>query len=160
MTLRYTYTRPEDGGVDIVTAAPKERLELVLGPLTDEAYEAHVLERSIPKDAIGVQKMPDDWEPESDRYFRNAWKQNGQAVEIDMPKAREIQKQKLRQARAPLLARLDTDYMRADEVGDAKLKAEITVRKQHLRDITKSPDIAAASTPDELKLAGRSVLSG
>lgn len=88
-----------------------------------------------------------------DRYFRNAWFHVTGAVSIDIDKAREIHKNVLREQRAPLLAALDLDYMRADEAGDTKAKAVIVAKKQVLRDLTKHPEIAAAKTPEELKLA-------
>lgn len=72
MPLRFAYTRP-DGGVTIVNAAPKSHLEKLFGPMTDEAYEAHVLSRAIPSDAIDVTRLPDDWE-EPDRKDRDNWK--------------------------------------------------------------------------------------
>ncbi len=96
----------------------------------------------------------DDSEIPADRTFRNAWKDEGPSyISIDMPKAREIHKDNLRQKRTPLLAALDVEYQRADEQGDAALKAKIAVKKQALRDVTIHPAITAAKTPDELKAA-------
>lgn len=70
--MKLAYSRP-DGGVSIVMAAPKEALERALGKMTQEQYEAHVLKRSIPVDAIEVVKLPDDWIA-PDRSTRNAWR--------------------------------------------------------------------------------------
>ena len=85
----------------------------------------------------------------SDRHFRGAWQFNGDAVEVDMTAAREIQKDKLRQERTPLLAALDVDYMKAlEQAGDV---AGIAAQKQALRDITDDARIANATTPEELK---------
>jgi hypothetical protein len=89
MAIKYAYTRP-DGGVSIVHAAPKEHIERVLGPLTDEAYEAHVVERSIPADATNVTKLPDDWTPPDDRTFRDAWKHDKGKVVVDFEKAKKV----------------------------------------------------------------------
>lgn len=83
-----------------------------------------------------------------DRTFRNAWKHD---LSVDMPKAREIHKDKLRRDRAPLMAALDIEAIRANEEGDKAKKAGVVARKKVLRDITKHPSIEAASTPEELK---------
>ena len=88
----------------------------------------------------------------SDRTFRNAWRLDGDgAVEVDMDKAREIHREKLRGIRKPLLEALDVEYQRADEAGNTAEKKRVAAKKQALRDVTADPAIDAASTPDELK---------
>lgn len=68
-------------------------------------------------------------------------------ITIDIPKAKEIRKEQLRQERKPLLEQLDIDYMRAQEAGsDTSL---IVQRKQALRDITNAVD--SCTTVEELK---------
>ena len=147
--LRFAYTRP-DGGMSIVNAAPKDRLELVLGELTDEQYRAHVIERSIPVDAIDVHELPIDWQPpDVDRTFRNAWRKNGLTFTVDMAHARDIQREALRRVRKPMLEDLDIQYMQALEVGSDTTK--VAQEKQRLRDITADPRIEAAQTPEDLK---------
>ena len=86
-----------------------------------------------------------------DRTFRNAWKDLGHKLDVDMPKAREIHREHLRQARGDLLAQLDTEYLKADENNDNAKKQEIKQKKQFLRDITQHPAIETAQTPEELK---------
>ena len=79
-------------------------------------------------------------------------------ITINMDKAREIHKDAMRQARAPLFKNLDVAYMVAIEQGlDA---SDIASKKQELRDVTSDPAIAAASTPEQLKAVWPSVLSG
>lgn len=70
---------------------------------------------------------------------------------IDMTKAREIKRDMIRAERAPLLAALDIEFMRAVEQGDTAKQQEIAAEKQRLRDATQAPGIDAAQTPDELK---------
>jgi hypothetical protein len=94
----------------------------------------------------------------SDRTFRGAWQFNGNAVEIDMAKARDIHKDNLRAQRAPKLAALDTEWFRAAESGDGAAQAVVAAKKQALRDITSDSRIAEASTPDELKALTLDVL--
>jgi hypothetical protein len=88
----------------------------------------------------------------SDRTFRDAWTLGAnQTIGHDMPKARNIQRRRMREARAPLLAALDVEYQRADESGDTIRKAAVVARKQALRDVTADPAIEAATTPDDLR---------
>ena len=84
-----------------------------------------------------------------DRTFRGAWQFNGSAVEVDMAAARDIHRDKIRQARVELLAALDTAFMKALEKG-ADTTA-IVAAKQALRDAPVDPAIDAATTPAELK---------
>jgi hypothetical protein len=68
-------------------------------------------------------------------------------ITINMNKAKEITKARLRQERGPLLAAQDIAFQRALEIG-ADTSA-IVAEKQRLRDITQLAD--AATTLDELK---------
>lgn len=86
-----------------------------------------------------------------DRTFRGAWQFSGDAVEIDMAKARDIHRDRLRAERASRLSDWDAAWFRAAETGDADAQAAIAEVKQALRDVTADPRIAAAETPDELK---------
>ena len=68
-------------------------------------------------------------------------------ITINLNKAREIKKDKLRQERKPLLEAQDVLYMRAQESGSNT--TAIVTEKQRLRDITKLAD--EASSIEELK---------
>ena len=68
-------------------------------------------------------------------------------ITINLNKAREIKKDKLRQERKPLLEAQDVLYMRAQESGSDT--TAIVTEKQRLRDITKLAD--EASSIEELK---------
>lgn len=145
--MKYAYTNAE-GLLCIVTAAPKAALERVLGPLTDEAYRAHVLERSIPDGASNVTALPEDWSAPIDRGFRDAWRLKGRQVEIDMGKARNLHRDRLRGQRATRLAELDVAAVRGLESGHPL--TEIAAKKQRLRDAPAHPAIDAAQTPEQL----------
>lgn len=55
-------------------------------------------------------------------------------IKINLDKAKEIQKDKLREARKPLLEKLDVDFVKALEIdGDT---TSIAAQKQALRDVT------------------------
>lgn len=68
-------------------------------------------------------------------------------ITVNMSKAKEITKLRLREERKPLLEVQDIAFQRATETG-ADTTA-IVAEKQRLRDITKLAD--AATTLDELK---------
>lgn len=55
-------------------------------------------------------------------------------IKINVDKAKEIQKDKIRQVRKPLLEKLDVDFVRALELGGDT--AAIAAQKQALRDVT------------------------
>jgi predicted metal-dependent hydrolase len=83
-------------------------------------------------------KIVDSLEIEND-YF-NAYEfhaDNGAEVNID--KAKQIHLDKFRAARAPKLAALDVQYLKAIETEDSVKASEIAVKKQELRDVTKTP---------------------
>ena len=94
----------------------------------------------------------------TDRTFRGAWQFNGDVVEVDMSKARDIHKDNLRAERAPRLEALDVDYMKALEAGSGA--ADIAAKKKTLRDITADAKIGNASTPDALKALDLATLLG
>ena len=69
------------------------------------------------------------------------------AIQININKAKDITKDKLRAERKPLLEALDVEYIKAQETG-ADTSA-IVAEKQRLRDITKQVD--SMTTVEELK---------
>jgi hypothetical protein len=84
------------------------------------------------------------------RGLRN--KRRLQMIQIDMAKAIEIQRNRIRALREPLLAALDVEFMRAVERGDQAEQARVVAGKQRLRDLTNDPRLTAAQTVDELKI--------
>jgi len=125
-----------DGGVSITTLI-SGTIEETIAKWPAEKQEEIVSIREIDPSDIST-----------DRTFRNAWKPD---LTVDMPKAREIHKDKLRELRQPILDVLDIAFLRAEEKGDKTEKDIIIAKKQALRDITNDPRIAAAKTPEELK---------
>ena len=57
-------------------------------------------------------------------------------IGIDINKAKDIHKNKIRQVRNPLLQVKDVEYMKAQESGNTEKVAEIVAEKQALRDAT------------------------
>lgn len=96
-----------------------------------------------------------DYQIPAERTFRNAWDnppEGSDVIGVDMGKARDIWRDKIRAARVPEFEALDAAFMKSLETGDNVKKAEVTSKKQKLRDATADPAIDAATTPEELKL--------
>jgi hypothetical protein len=75
-------------------------------------------------------------------------------ITINIDKAKDITKNRLREERKPLLESLDVEVMR--NITNAEKLAEIEAKKQVLRDVTKQVD--EMTTVDELKAASLPVL--
>ena len=77
---------------------------------------------------------------------------------VDMAKAREIHKDKIRLARAPKLAELDVEFQKALEAGSST--TDIVAKKQALRDAPADSGIDAASDEFALKSQWNSSILG
>ena len=69
------------------------------------------------------------------------------AIQVNINKAKEITKDRLREERKPLLEAQDVLYIRAQETGEDT--TAIVAEKQRLRDITNQVD--SMTTVEELK---------
>lgn len=123
-------------------------------PLTDEEILDYIKSKDVPNGktshVVDVQDLP------TDRVFRNAWEKDGASLTISVPKAKEIKLNEFRELRAPLLAKLDMAYLKADETGDTEAKAAVVAQKNALRDVTK---IALPDDLEELKVFVPEVLT-
>ena len=77
---------------------------------------------------------------------------------IDMAKAREIHKEKIREARLPKLQELDVEFQKALETGAST--TDIVAKKQALRDAPADSGIDAASDTDALKAQWKTDILG
>ncbi len=86
------------------------------------------------------------------RAYRNAWRDDGAKIAHDMPKARELHLERVRRARIPKLAELDTEVLRVLEQRQANPNAldDVLTRKQALRDLPATLNVEAANTVEEL----------
>lgn len=100
--------------------------------------------RDTPSTSIIVQESE---LPQADNDFFNAWELANGVVTVNLDKAKEITKARLRAQREPLLAAQDVLYMRAIEA-NADVSA-IVAEKARLRDITSGVD--ACTTTTELR---------
>ncbi len=91
-----------------------------------------VMEKDVPKGKgariVNIADLP------RDNDFYDAWEMDATSVTVNLAKAKEITKKRLRAEREPLLAAQDVAFQRALESG-ADTTA-IVVEKQRLRDIT------------------------
>jgi hypothetical protein len=110
-------------------------------PTGEISIEA-VLAKDCPKGSIIVNQSD---LPNQHNDFFNAWELVDGKVEVNLAKAVEITKKRLRAERTPLLAAQDVAFQRALESG-ADTTA-IVAEKQRLRDITN----ITATTLDELR---------
>lgn len=142
--IKIAITR-NDGGVTILSFVTNDGHGLVREP-TPANIDAEIAKAQL--DCVSWRVVRDSDIP-ANRYFRNAWKDDG-AIKEDIPKSIEIHKANLRNQRAELFLKLDADYMRADEEGNQQEKNRIKAEKQRLRDITSHPVLVNATTTEEI----------
>jgi len=82
--------------------------------------------------------------PQEDNDFFNAWEIADGVVSVNLTKAKEITKARLRTEREPLLAAQDVLFQRAQETGADT--AAIVAKKTRLRDVTGLVDGCTATT--------------
>ena len=142
---------PQDlNGKGIVILIPMAASSLSLEQMQSKDVPSQSPSRIIPSTDI-----PDD------HTFRNAWEadfENYQGVSVSMEKARLITQDLIREARRPVLEKLDIEYQRATETEDKNRMKEVASLKQLLRDLPASPAIQEAKTPEELENLARNAV--
>ena len=119
-----------------------------------------VLIKCVPASGRDTADIIDVSEILSDRTFRNAWvTEKGKSTEVDLSKAKNLAKEKVREARVPKFQELDIAYQRADEAGDADAKAAVVVKKQTARDATADTKITNADSVANLKTGMNEVIT-
>jgi hypothetical protein len=123
------------GGVTLTIPAP-------------EFLETHTIEDVLAKDCPDHAIIVDrDSLPNQDNDFFNSWELNDGVVTINLDKAKEQTKERLRYERKPLLEAQDVLFQRALEAGADT--TTIVAEKNRLRDITKLAD--TCTTTAELR---------
>ena len=90
-------------------------------------------------------------------YFNAYEYDETDGAKVNLEKAKAIQKDKWRVARKPKLEKLDIDFMKAVEAGDAQKQSEIAAQKQALRDVTNTP--LDGTTLEEIKSVWPAILN-
>lgn len=114
-------------------------------PTGEISIEA-VLEKDVPK-GRGARIVEQTSLPNQYNDFYDAWEMDSTSVTVNLTKAKELTKTRLRLERAPLLAAQDVLFQRALENGTDT--TAIVAEKNRLRDITDLAD--AATTLEELR---------
>ena len=131
----------------LVTTTPADQC-----PLTLEEIKA----KDVPTDrtvyTVNTADLPKDYS------FRDAWTYDGSSFGIDMAKARDKHRKRIRLVRTDLLAALDIEFQRALETGSDT--ASIVSKKQALRDAPADSAIEAAKTDTELKAQWNTTILG
>jgi hypothetical protein len=104
-------------------------------PTGEISIEA-VMEKDVPKGRgariVNISDLP------RDNDFYDAWEMTATEVTVNLAKAKELTKARLRAEREPLLAAQDVAFQRALESGSDT--SAIVAEKQRLRDVTSLAD--------------------
>lgn len=73
-------------------------------------------------------------------------------IDINIDKAKDIWRSKIRIDRIPILEYLDVQFLRAIETNNIERQNKIKHKKQLLRDSPSDPRIDNANSPEQLKL--------
>ena len=145
MTKRIVYTHP-DGRARVVSPAP----EFMAKFATEAEGLAAVQAKSVPMAATDIAVI-DAADISTDRTFRNAWVIAAGKPEVDMPKARVIHMDSIREERDTALTASDIEMTRALEDSNPAEIVRLKAKRTKLRDIPADFDLSGATTPDELK---------
>lgn len=170
MAKRIVYVR-KSGSVSVIAPAPRAVAEALdaakrLGvPLTEDQAIMVAAGRDLPTGEEGADPiLCDEQDIPADRTFRDAWTRAGRVpVAVDMAKAVEIAKTRVRVAREPAFKSLDVAAQRAFELPnaaerDARL-SEIAAEKQRLRDAPADARLTDAKDATALKSAMETVIA-
>jgi hypothetical protein len=102
-------------------------------------------------------KIVDSSDLPKDSEFRSAWTMCGT---IDIKKAKEIWKNKIRKIRKNLLEKLDVAWIRTMECGKVEDAIKIVELKKQLRDLTDHQDLKNAKTVEEIRAFWPPILEG
>lgn len=106
----------------------------IVTPVNTDMTIEQIAEKDVP-DGVTYKIVEHTDLPTDDMDFRDAWKYD---LSVDLAKAKESTKDRLREERKPLLAAQDTLFMKAQEEGTST--TDIVTEKNRLRDITNTVD--------------------
>jgi len=139
-----TVIKCTDGSVAVMTLVEGADLKTALRKWGDVNPGKYISHRQMEDSAIPT-----------DREFREAWADTTPeaVIDINMVKARRIHLDRIRAKRDAELARLDIEGIRAEDLGLVDDLAKIRAKKQILRDIPQTIQVALdmAKTVDELR---------
>lgn len=131
---------------------------VVVTPVSTEITVDEIAAKDVP--AGKSYTILEDAQVPTDRSFRDAWALSDGSIQVDMTKAKDLMRDKIREVRKNLLAAEDVTFMRAVETADADAQAASAARKQALRDAPLASAISNASNVTALKAAWDTSLLG
>lgn len=109
----------DNGGVSVCVPTGEIPIEAVQGKDIPAGVQSYI---------VAQDSLPND-----DNDFFDAWEQTNGVVTVNLTKAKEVTKRRLRAEREPLLAAQDVAFQRALEAGQPT--TAIVAEKQRLRDL-------------------------
>jgi len=132
---------------------------IATGGLTEDEAIARIGAKDKPEGTLEIHIVDDSLLPsdhvcdgDMECSLYDAWEWVDGAVVVNMPKARVLRMDTIREARSKELATKDIEFMRAVEAGDTDAQVTIGAAKQALRDLPTTFDlITGVTTPTQLK---------
>jgi len=131
---------------------------VVVTPVSTELTVDEIAAKDVP--AGKSYTIVEDSQVPTDRSFRDAWIFSDDIIQVDMTKAKDLMRNKIREVRKDLLESEDITFMRAVETADVDAQAASAARKQALRDAPLASAISNASNVTALKAAWDTSLLG
>lgn len=131
----------------VIVQQTKEGKILITSISSETTFE-QVL-NSLPKDITAF--VTDSADLPQDAIFFDAWELDGKDIVVNLNKAKEIWKARLRRARKPIFEKLDIEYIKALESEDTNESKRIVTLKKELRDITTSKELVNAKSIEKIK---------
>lgn len=133
-----------------------------IGPMTEEEAIEYILKKDVParvwhpdyKYNRQMYRIVTREDIPVDQTYRDCWRlseRENDLIAIDVDKAKEVWKKKMRNARELIFPKLDTDFFRALEFADIDKQKEIAERKRLLREVTALPELENAKTVEEIE---------
>jgi hypothetical protein len=116
----------------------------------EKAWLDRCIARAVPPGAKDL-RIATRAEIPQDQTFRDAWVLRNGKPQVDMAKARDLHRYRIRRKRKAFFRDLDVRQLRAVVAGHGDTVATIETAKQSLRDAPADPGIDAAQTPEQLK---------
>lgn len=117
--------------------------------ITDDEWEEFIRRENVPdglpSDVVDSSAFP------KDITFKRAWKRTGVTIKVDMPMARAIHMDRIREVRNEELQK--TDFLYIKEMEKGPVTEALKSKREALRDIPQTFDLEIHQTPDSLKNA-------
>lgn len=117
--------------------------------MTHDKYIEFIQGKDIP--AVHSSRIVEDTIFPEDKTFREAWTDDGEQIDTDMPRARVIHLENIRKAREEKFLEMGFPVQLDADLEAAVIPVETRATLETLRDIPQTFDLSGAGTPEELK---------